>query len=373
MIMQRKTILFLIPSLKGGGAERVVSTLLRHFDHARFKLTLAVVDMRGSVFHDELPPEVELLDLGCTRVRYALPKIAWLIWRRRPDTVFSTLGHLNVGLAMIRRLLPDDVRYVARESSLISDTLRAYAAAERWRWAYRRFYRRFDAVVCQSREMLDDLVANFEFPPEKAVVIHNPVDIDRIRTLAECDDMGEMPFADGQGAGEPIRLVSAGRMSPEKGFDLLIDAIALCRDARLQLVLLGEGALRADLETRAQAKGVSRQIHFAGFRPNPYPFFKQADAYVLSSRFEGFPNVVLEALACGTPVIATPAPGGLREILHGMDGCVVAESVDCAALAAAISHWLQYRTRRFDGAAHVARYSVRHIVARYEQILAPSS
>lgn len=362
----RSHILFLMPSLRGGGAERIIVTLLRYLDRSKFRLALAVVGMREAVFRDDVPEDVEFIDLGCSRVRYAPPKIVWMIWKRRPDVVFSTLGHLNLALAIIRPLLPNKVRYMARETSIVSDVLRGYSLPGWWRWAYRCFYPRFDAVVCQSRYMRDDIVGEFGFPAVKAVVIHNPVDIERIRRLANEPMATGMKREAGNGAEPLIHLVAAGRMSPEKGFDLLIEALALCGDTRLRLTILGEGPLRGDLERLARDKGVAQQVCFVGFQKNPYPFFAQADAFVLSSRFEGFPNVVLEALACGAPVIATPAPGGVREILEGVAGCVVAKSLTAEGLADAIASFTPGKRLPLDV---VAPYSVESILERYSQEL----
>ena len=362
----RRHILFLIPSLRGGGAERVIVTLLRHLDRAKFRLALAVVDSRGAAYRDDVPEDVEFIDLRCSRVRYALPKIIALIWRRRPAVVFSTLGHLNLALAMIRPLLPNGVRYVGRESCVVSEILHQCWKPEWWRWAYRHFYCRFDTVVCQSQDMYDDLVQNLAFPPAKAVVIHNPVDVERIRRLAQ--EPLDTGFSASQSKKDDARisLVAAGRLSHQKGFDLLIEAVALCDDPRLYLTLLGEGPLQKELEQWVEAKGLAQQVRFVGFQKNPYPFLAGADAFVLSSRFEGFPNVVLEALACGTPVIATPAPGGVREILEGIDGCVLAESVTAEALAKAIQRFPTGQTLSLDA---VVPYTVATIVRRYEQVL----
>jgi glycosyltransferase involved in cell wall biosynthesis len=345
----------------------VLVTLLRHLDRSRFHLSLVVVDMSGAVFEADLPNDVGLIDLQCSRVLYALPKISRLIWQRRPNVVFTTLGHLNLALAIIRPLLPNRVLYVAREATKVSEGLRAYRMHGLWRWAYRQFYPRFNFMVCQSRSMRDDLVNNFALPPDKTVVIQNPLDMLRIHKLADQPLPYDFQGPDRKESGA-IHLLAAGRLDREKGFDLLIKALALCDDPRLRLTLLGEGPLRGELERLAEESKVAWQVRFAGFQINPYPFYAQADAFVLSSRYEGLPNVVLEALACGTPVIATPASGGVKEILEGLEGCVLSESISAERLAEALRSWVSGPRRRIDTAV-VQPYEVSRIAAQYESIL----
>ena len=362
----RRRVLLLIPSLHGGGAERVIVTLLRYLDQSQFQLTLAVVDSREAAYRADVPKDVEFIDLRCTRVRYALPKIMRLIWRRRPDVVFSTLGHLNLALAMLRPLLPNGVRYIGREGCVVSETLTEYTHPRLWAWAYRRFYARFDVVVCQSLDMRDDLVGHFTFPPVKAVIIHNPVDIERIRCLAaEVSSRDhEPPACHSQTV---LHLVAAGRLSRQKGFDLLIEALALCDDREPRLTLLGEGPLRPALEELARQRGVAHRVRFAGFQKNPYPFFARADAFVLSSRYEGFPNVVLEALACGTSVIAMPCPGGVAEIAEVAGGVLLASAVDAESLSVAIKRFVagETGTRRIT----LVPFHVDKIVEQYHNLL----
>ncbi len=361
-------VLFMIPTLRNGGAERVILTLLRHLDRSKFSATLAVIDMRDAVLRDELPPDVPLIDLGCTRVRYALPRIARLIWKVRPDIVFSTLGHLNLALAIIRPLLPHSVRCVARETTLVTANINTMLWPGLWRWTYRYFCPRFDAVVCQSSAMRDDLVQRYSLPDEKVTVIHNPVDVDRIRRLASEPIPGVADWGRYQAMKGAIRLLAVGRLAPEKGFDLLIEALALCGDPLLSLVVLGEGSLKVDLELLARERGLAARVHFAGFQRNPYPFFARADAFVLSSRYEGFPNVVLESMACGTPVIAVPAPGGTREILDGIPECKVAADVSAASLADAIRTWRASPIRGVPPRL-LESYQVPRILSRYEALL----
>lgn len=355
----RTTVLFIIPTLTLGGAERVIVTLLRHFDRSRFKLAIAVVDTRNEIYRNDIPSDVEFIDLGVSNVRYALPKIIGLVWKLRPNVVFSTVGHLNLALALIRPLLPQEIRCIARETSMVSYTLQVYRWPAVWAALYRWFYKRHDLIVCQSRDMQNDLVECFGYPRQQSVVINNPVDVDLVR-LQSAEPLNHSDLDD-----EKIWLVSAGRMIDVKGFDLLIEAIVLLDEPRIHLSLLGEGPLLDELKKLAEIRGVAHQIEFAGLQTNPFPWFARASAFVLSSRHEGFPNVVLEALACGTPVIATPAPGGLREIIDAIPECFVAEQLTAEALADAISDWIASPQKRIPQSV-VAPYAIGPIVRMYE-------
>lgn len=359
-----RTVLFLVPTLRGGGAERVIVTLLRHLDRARFRPILAVVDLSGAVFRTDVPGDVEVIDLHSSRVRYALPRIACLIHSLRPDVVFSTLGHLNLALAILRPLMPNGPRYFARETTLVTQANAGHHRPKLWNWAYRRFYRRFDLVVCQSHAMYNDLVDHHGLPAAKCLVIHNPIDLSLIRKLSAegpCDGSSLTSREHAR-----VRLLAVGRLSKEKGFDLLIEALALCKRPALQLTILGEGPLRREMEQLARDRGVGGQILFAGFQSNPYPYFRHADALVLSSRYEGFPNVVLEALACGVPVVSTPVPGA-TEIIGGVVGCAIADAISAESLARELGR-ITKGTRVSPDA--VRPYEVGTIVRRYEAALA---
>lgn len=356
--------LFLIPSLVGGGAERVIVTLLKHLDRRRFRLTLAVLRLRDGDLSRELPSDVEIIDLGASRVRYGLWRIISLIWNLRSEVVFSTHGELNLALALCLPLMPHGVRFIARETQVVGLGMLEHRFPVVWRALYRLLYKKYDLVVCQSRHMQRELIECCDLPSEKSVVINNPVDASHIHRLA-----AQPVLYPPQRAGV-IKLVAAGRLVDVKGFDLLIEAIALVGVRDLHLVILGEGPLRGELEALAKARGVAEQIHLAGFQTNPYAWFANADAFVLSSRHEGFPNVVLEALACGTPVIATPAPGGLQEILGDVPECIVAPSVSAVALADAIRTWLAGERKRIPQAA-TERYALERIVAQYEEAIRP--
>jgi glycosyltransferase involved in cell wall biosynthesis len=341
-----------------------VATLLRELDRGRFQPMLAIVDGRDGTWRTELPDDVPVHDLACRRVRDALPRVVALIRRERPDVVFSTLSHLNLALALVRPLLPGPTRCIARESIVLGELVSRMRRPALWRTAYRQLYRRFDAIVCQSEDMRRDLVEHFRVPAAKAMTIHNPVDAERIRHLVGSSGVNA---ADVPRDPARIELVAAGRLVPQKGFDVLIEAIGLAGDARMHLTVLGEGPLRTALEAQAAGLGLSSRVRFAGFDPDPWPAYARADAFVLSSRYEGFPNAVLEALACGTPVVAVPAPGGLDEIATATGGVRLAADLSAAALARALGDFAA--TRDAPVRIDLAAYGLRRIVARYEALL----
>lgn len=356
---QRLRLLVLLPTLQGGGAERVMLTLLRHLDRARFDPMLAVVDGRAADLADELPPDVAFVDLHCTRVREAVPAIVRLVRQWRPQLVLSTLSHLNLMMGLLRTLLPRAARIVGRESVVLSAGLAAERRPGLWRLGYRLFYPRLDLLICQSQAMQDDLCRNFALPQARTVVIPNPLDIERVRAQASA------PSCPPPTAG--TRLVAVGRLAPQKGFDILLQALAACRDLPLRLDLLGQGPDEALLRAQTREMGLEDRVHFHGFTPNPYPWLRQADALVLSSRYEGLPNVVLEALACGTPVISTPVPPAL-EILSGMPHCEVARDFSVQALAHALRGWYE-RPRARMPVDVVDSYAAPAITRRYEEAL----
>jgi glycosyltransferase involved in cell wall biosynthesis len=349
-----------LPALGAGGAERVSITLLKYLDRSKFRLTLVVIDSKVDALLDEVPKDVELISLQYLRVRHALPALFRLVWRRRPELVFSNLGYLNLAFSMIRPFLPSGVKVIGRESSIVSEVQKQRAFAKLWHWAYSHFYQNLDGIVCQSRFMAEDLLCNFSVPKNKIKVINNPIDIERINVLANATLGQEYPND------EIIRFVAVGRLVNVKGFALLFEALAKLPIDSWELALVGAGPLEGVLRNQAELLHLSNNIKFVGYKKNPYPFMKYADAYILSSYYEGFPNVVLESLTCGTPVIATPAVGGTAEILNGVEGCFIATEVGACSLADAIASWLNSPRKRVSE-IEVARYDVNSITKNYEE------
>lgn len=330
MISQRRRVLFLIPSLEGGGAERVFSLLLRHLDRSRFEPHLAVLQAQGTYLRD-IPDDVTVHDLKVSRVRYALPSILRLAWSLRPQALLSTLGHLNLALILAKPLLPPGSRLLVRQAVIASSVLPEETQHPRmWEWFYRHFYGRADKIICLSDSMVDDMVQHFGLPREKLVRIYNPVDAERVQELAR---VGSTPYS-----GPGPHLVAAGRLARQKGFDVLLDAmpVVLERFPGARLTILGEGPLRSSLAEQASRLNLTEAVRFPGFEQAPWRYLKHADLLVLSSRYEGLPNILLEALALGTPVVATDCPGAIREVHDCDERLAVVPPENPAALGQAI-------------------------------------
>ena len=309
-------VLVTLSDLYGGGAQRVVLTLLAGLPRGEFELHLALAKKVGPLLGD-VPDHVQVHDLGASRVSMAaLPLIA-RVRRLRPQVVFSTLFHMNQLLLLMRPLLPRGTRLVIREGITASHAFERNPRGRVAALLLRVLYPTADRIVCQCRYMADDLADRFSVPRERMTTIYNPIDLEQVRARAK---MGVSPFA---ASGPGPHVVGIGRLDPQKGFDRLIRSLPELREREpgAELWILGEdmwahGRNRRELVELARALGVAEQVHFTGYVDNPYPYLAHADLFVLSSRYEGLPNVLLEALALGCPVLALDGPGGTREIME---------------------------------------------------------
>lgn len=299
----RIRVAFVLPSFAGGGAQRVMLTLLAAVDRGRFEPTLVVLSDEGP-FAEFRPGGVATVVLGRTRARTAAFALIAALRHLRPDVVFSTFGHINLMILAGRASLAGRPRVVIREPNTPSESLPRLAFGRLLRVGYRVLYRRADCVICQSARIGEEMATTFGVPRDRLAYLPNPVDVARIRGSIEPDLSTD---------GEGLRFVAAGQLIPQKGFDRLI-ALFARMPTSARLTILGEGPMAGQLGRSICELGLKDRVCLSGFQACPWPFFARADAFLLPSHWEGMPNAALEALACGTPVIATPESGGIGEV-----------------------------------------------------------
>ena len=380
MVDQRASPLhlaFFVPTLAGGGAERVVVTLANAFAEAGHSVDLFLTSRCGPQL-DLVSPQVSVVDFGRQRTWRAVPTLVETLRRRQPDVLVSGLFSATVAayasLAWMQACGERVPHLCATVHSPLPRTEVRSVRAHLLVRAARVVLRRIETVVAVSQSVARDLVRHTGRDRGQIDVIHNPIDIGVVQSGAQAPS----PHAWFQ-KDVPV-VVSAGRLHPQKDHRTLLHALARLQEKdRVRAIILGEGPERKRLEEQSRELGIFPDTAFPGFVENPYAFMKRADVFALPSASEAFGNVVVEALACGTPVVGTESSGGPVEILHTDDatyGSLVPPH-DPAALADALvavlnrpvdRRRLQRRARDFDVPEAVERYH-----ALFERIIRSAS
>lgn len=356
-----------LPSLRGGGAERAMVTLANGFADRGLKIDLVLAQAEGP-YLSEISPGVRVVDLQSSRVLASLPGLVRYLRRERPRAMLSALNHANVIAVVARMLARVPIRLVVSERNNVSlsgsssKDLRSRVILHMMRWAYRKA----DVVTAVSGGVADDLADAINLPRDRISVVFNPV------VTPELIEKSKMPLEHPWlGENKPPVILGVGRLTPQKDFSILIRAFAQVRTMRdCRLVILGEGELRAELEELVASLEVQDSVQLPGFAENPFAWMSRVRLFVLSSRWEGLPNVLIQAMACGAAVVSTDCPNGPDEILEGGKWGKLVPMGDIEALAKAISENLQIS----DAANNIERalfFNVENAINAYFRLLIP--
>ncbi|PIE50577.1 MAG: glycosyl transferase [Flavobacteriales bacterium] len=299
--MVRKKIIFVLTVLGPGGAEKVVSMIANNLDKKKYEPKVILFEDLPEHSH-MLNDDVQILETNTKRIRESLFPILNIIRKEKPDIVFSSFGEVNAYISLFLKFFRK-TKFIARETNVVSQ----HVVRPEIKFFY-KFYNNYDKIICQSDDMQNDLLDNFKINPNKIVKINNPVDFDFINEKLA---ISERPKAFGTAM---KNVVAIGNLSARKGFDNLLKVFSHLKNEKIKLHILGDGADKELLHQMKKDLGLDNVI-FHGQQKNPYQFLKFADLFILSSRYEGFPNVLLEAGACGVYALANNCPGGINEII----------------------------------------------------------
>lgn len=352
-------ILFVLDCLEGGGAQRMTINLIRHLSRKKFKIQLSVIKKRGP-FVDLIPDDIEVFDLQCRAAKYAIFKLIRVIKENKPDLIFSNLTYINELTYLALRFFKNAPPVIMRSTILESINIKVESFLTRV--FIKKAYRSASKIIVMTEVMKNDFIENYGIKKEKIEIIQNPLDMKAIQILSG-EEVIHRWFKKDRIC--PV-ITAMGRLENQKGFEYLIKALKNLTASKL--VILGEGKLRSELEDLTKELGIDVQL--IGFKKNPYKYIAKSDVFVLSSLWEGFPNALIEAMACRVPVIATDCPSGPAEIItSGLNGILVPLR-DVAELAKAIEKVLndtQYRINLGNmGFERVKEFDICKIVSQYE-------
>lgn len=366
-------IVIFTDNLAQGGAQRIALSVASYL-HARGQLArfVSLYSAGRAVDTTQLRFPVSFLFGDNWRksdyVR-CFPKAYNVLRELRPTVVIATLIPSNLLAIVVGRMMGRSrPMIVVREANTLYRRARALGGrAMLLYWAARLFYPRADAVIAPSAGVARDLVDHVGVPEAKVHVLYSPTVTKGLAAEAAA------PLAHAYLGGEGRKLfVAAGRLSQAKGFDVLLDAFAIVAAAQpeARLIILGEGDRRTTLESQRRALDLEASVDLPGFVANPFPYMKAADAFVLSSRFEGLPNVLIQAMACGTTPVSTTCPSGPDEILEsGRHGYLVPVD-DSVALAAAMQQALAAPIAREQLLARARDFDEDLCLDRYARLIA---
>jgi len=309
-------VLFVINSLSVGGAERVFSTLLKNINADKFEVILAV-GVKTEGFLNEVPKNIKVYELsGSKRAFKSFFPLLKLIKLENPNIVFSTLGMVSTS-SLCSFFTNKSIAYIARFGNTLSADLARAKRESYYKYIFQKLSYKLvlkrSHIIAQSNYMKSDFLNYFSYKTKKNIkVIYNPCPSSSVSFLADKSNKNNK------------NIITVGRFAWQKGYDILIEALALLKKERndFNFYFIGGGCEleRQKVSLKSKSLNLDENVEFLGERKEPFTCIENVDLFVSSSRFEGFANVILESLANGIPVVATDCPSGNREIVNESNG-----------------------------------------------------
>jgi glycosyltransferase involved in cell wall biosynthesis len=331
-------IAIFIQSLAMGGAERMTLNLVKGLVQENIQVDLLLADHSGDLL-SEVPSQVTVVDLKGKRVLFSLFALVRYLRSQRPALLYSVQTHTSLIAIWAGKLARAHTPLVISQRTTLSASLAASPSIRNKviiKLA-RMFFHYADAAICISQGVAEDFIGTIGMPPEKTHVIYNPVVPPELEQKTH--DFISHPWLEPDAL--PV-ILAVGRLTTAKDYPTLLHAFSIVNHKRpAHLLILGDGRERGHLDSLIKQMNLTDVVQMPGLVNNPYVYMAHVQLLVLSSKWEGFGNVLVEALACGTPVVSTDCRSGPKEILdNGRFGRLVPVG-DPEALAAAILETLQ--------------------------------
>jgi glycosyltransferase involved in cell wall biosynthesis len=358
-----RKVAFLMPNLKTGGTERTMSQLATGFSKHGLQVDFILVKAQGS-FIGQLPPQITVIDLNLSSTYLSLIPVTRYLRHAHPQVMIAALDLTNLVAILSRGSSGVDTRLVIRLVSTISLQKRSPVMKRLEKTLLAKLYPRADDIIAVSHSVAEDFSIYTGIPTERVQTIYNPIILPEFEALSQ-EPLNHEWFKSDQ----PPVVLAAGRLVYAKNFDCLIRAFhEVLRAVEARLIILGEGEERTVLKKLVRDLHIEPWVSLPGNVANPYSYMSRAAVFVLSSRYEGLPNVLVEAMACGCPVISTNSPGGAAEILNFGEYGHLVPSGDSQALAIAILDVLHGNGKKVPP-GWLQQFELDTVVIQYLQLL----
>jgi glycosyltransferase involved in cell wall biosynthesis len=352
-------------SLEGGGVERVMSNIANKFSENDYTVDVVLVSKSG-IYLNNLSSKIRVINLNRGRSIFSIFALARYLRKNKPKALLSAIDYINV-IAIVAHTIS-----LSKAKLVVSE--RADPASNK---KYMNFgpqkivfllmkilYPLVDKIICISNGIKKELISNYNVSPSKAIVIFNPIDIEQVNFDKKLPSAMDELCRDYSG----MFIIGSGRLVHQKDFSTLIRAFSLVREQKnCKLIILGEGVLLDSLSSLASELNILNDVEFVGFVDNPYPFYYHSDVFVLSSIFEGFGNVLIEAIACNCKIVSTDCPYGPSDILENGKWGALTEVSNVETMADAILNEL---SKPADGniTTRALDFNISDVYREYESV-----
>ena len=359
----KKKIFLVLPNLTIGGAEKVYIEIVNNIDKNKFKVYLVVFSSEDNVLRKLINNDINVINLNKKSVKSGIITFFKNLYIFKPDIVMSSIIHLNIAMAVLKIFFPKKTKLICRNSNFYSEIIKLTKYSFLTNYLYKLFYKKIDYFIFISQEQKKDFLSLFYIPEKKTKVINNPLNFSEIISKSKAKYQEDLFIENG------LNFVVCGSFKYQKGFDIMIDAIKNVKEKNIRVLILGSGFKHRvdEIKFKINSFKLENKIKLLGLVDNVFPYFKNADAIIIPSRFEGCCNVLIEALCLQKPVICTPAPGLAKELFYESKGVFMSKNISSKSLLEEIEKFLEKKIKN-SYSSNIYKADIKYGVKEYEKV-----
>ena len=371
--MNLPKISFFLPKLSSGGAERVIIDIANNLSKRGYFIDI-VLAKGGNIYLEEISPSVNIINLKSKSTILSFFPLSRYLKKSRPYGIISALSHANCAVLLAGNIIDKNIKIVVSERNISYRKTKNKIGFKRiiLDWLIKYFYPQAKCIVTVSEGVRKSIISTYKFKDDQVKCILNPIDFKKINKLKSESILNNEIINDLKNENQKI-ILSVGSLTKQKNYSLLIKAFKIVSEQiNCKLIILGEGPERLNLKRLCRDLEIdSKSIYLPGFIANPFPYMKACDLFVLSSLWEGLPNVLIQALACNCNIISTDCDAGPREILEDGKWGRLIKVNDIDALANAILKELSSKNQQYGDSkmGGLNRFNIDKVTNQYLEAL----